>query len=94
MDFLIENGILRKYSGQARCVTLPEGITTIGEGVFRDCRELYEVNIPDGVTYIGDGAFQWCSGLAKVHAPESITGIGREFRRVAGGDPHRTLKEE
>ena len=34
--FEIENGLLKKYSGYAEEVVVPEGVTSIGEAVFFD----------------------------------------------------------
>lgn len=38
-------------------VTLPDGLTSIGQLAFRDCTALTSVNIPDSVTSIGGKAF-------------------------------------
>ena len=35
-DFVIENSILIKYTGTEPYVEIPDGITVIGEGAFRD----------------------------------------------------------
>ena len=35
-DFIIENGILKQYTGSERSVIVPEGVTEIAEGVFRE----------------------------------------------------------
>ena len=44
-------------------VTIPESVTTIGEGAFRYCKSLTSVTIPDSVTTIGDYAFNQCNNL-------------------------------
>ena len=59
-DFIIENGVLKKYVGPGGDVTIPEGVTSIGDGAFRCCESLKSVTIPDSVTSIGNGAFGWC----------------------------------
>ena len=33
-DFVIENGVLKKYVGPGGDVIIPEGVTSIGNGVF------------------------------------------------------------
>lgn len=33
-DFVIENGVLKKYNGKDENVVIPEGITTIGFTAF------------------------------------------------------------
>ncbi len=56
-DYIIKNGVLTKYLGAGGSVLIPDGVTTIGDGVFFRCTNLIQVNIPDSVTAIGDSAF-------------------------------------
>ena len=56
-------------------VTIPECVTTIGDGAFSDC-SLTSINIPEGVTTIGGRAFSGCSSLTSIAIPESVTAIG------------------
>jgi hypothetical protein len=56
-------------------VTIPDSVTSIGDGAFSDCTGLTSVTIPDGVTSIGDGAFSDCTGLTSVTIPEGETSI-------------------
>ncbi|MDD6831734.1 MAG: leucine-rich repeat protein [bacterium] len=55
---------------------IPNSVTSIGYGAFRDCGDLTSVTIPNSVTSIGDGAFEYCSGLTSVAIPDSVTSIG------------------
>ncbi|MDE6442324.1 MAG: leucine-rich repeat domain-containing protein [Clostridia bacterium] len=57
-------------------VTLPDGITSIGNQAFYDCSSLTSVNIPDTVTSIGDMAFYNCSSLTSISIPDGVTSIG------------------
>ena len=59
-------------------MTVPEGVTTIGDGAFNWCDSLASVTIPDSVTAIGHHAFGNCSSLASVTVPASVTDIGEE----------------
>lgn len=36
-DFVIENGVLKKYKGRGWDVSIPEGVTGISQYAFRDC---------------------------------------------------------
>ena len=56
--------------------TIPDGVTSIGEGAFADCSSLTSVTIPDGVTSIGIEAFAYCSSLTSVTIGNSVTSIG------------------
>lgn len=47
-------------------VTIPEGVTKIGDYAFQYCSSLTSVTIPEGVTTIGEGAFYGCSALTSV----------------------------
>ena len=57
-------------------VVIQDGVTSIGEYAFWDCRSLTSIEIPEGVTSIGEGAFPGCTGLESIKIPESITSIG------------------
>ena len=57
-------------------ITIPYGITSIGDGAFSHCDSLTSVTIPDSVTTIRGGAFEDCSSLTSVTIPDSVTSIG------------------
>src|SRR5262245_32980957 len=40
-------------------VTIPNGVTSIGDYVFFSCTNLATITIPDSVTSIGQGAFNY-----------------------------------
>lgn len=56
-------------------VTIPNTVTSIGVGAFRDCNGLTSVSIPNSVTSIGSGAFYGCSSLSSINIPDSVTSI-------------------
>ena len=62
-DFIIENGILTAYVGEEIAVDVPEGVTEIGEGAFRNNAAVESVYLPEGVVKIGAKAFENCTGL-------------------------------
>ena len=51
---------------QIESVTIPEGVTTLGEACFEDQRELTKVVLPSSVTEIGTAAFEGCESLSKI----------------------------
>ena len=54
-DFQIENGVLVKYSGNDKNVTIPDSVTSIGERAFSHCSRLTRIVIPDSVSSIEIG---------------------------------------
>jgi hypothetical protein len=58
-------------------ITLPEGLTSIGDSAFYYCSGLTAITLPESLTSIGDSAFQSCSKLTTVSIPASVTSIGR-----------------
>ena len=71
------NSILIQYPmGNKRTeYTIPNSVTTIGDGAFWDCDSLTSVTIPNSVTTIGYGAFESCSSLTSVTIPNSVKKI-------------------
>lgn len=59
-------------------ITLPAGITQIGDYLFYDCTALTSVTLPEGTTTIGDFAFHGCGALTNITLPASLTTIGHE----------------
>ena len=57
-------------------VVIGDGVTSIGNYAFDDCRSLNEAEIPDSVTSIGYDAFNSCFALAAVDIPDGVTYIG------------------
>ena len=53
-------------------VTVPEGVTEIGDGVFANFRNLRGVVLPDSVERIGSKAFQNCESLSSLTLPADL----------------------
>ena len=54
------------YMGSGGDVVIPNGVTTIGNGIFQFNNSITSVVIPDSVTTIGDNAFDQCESLKTV----------------------------
>lgn len=52
-----------------KSVSIPRGLSIIGERAFRGCTQLKAITIPDSVSYIGEYAFQDCINLSDVKLP-------------------------
>ena len=74
-DFVIENGILKKYVGPGGDVVVPEGVTEIGFRAFFKCLSLTGIQLPKGLKVIGSDAFYNCSHLTEITLPESMERI-------------------
>jgi len=57
-------------------VNLPEGLTSVGSEIFRDCIRLTSMELPAGIREMGSGLFRGCTSLRHVTLPAEITHIG------------------
>ncbi len=57
-------------------VVVEEGITSIGDCAFHDCKNMTSIDIPESVKTIGWGAFAFCSSLENMVIPEGVNTIG------------------
>ena len=67
-------------SGFTGNLTIPNSVTTIGNGAFSGCSGFTgNLTIPNSVTTIGNAAFSGCSGFTgNLTIPNSVTTIGSE----------------
>jgi len=75
-DFVIENGVLTKYKGKSKKVTIPKSVKSIGDNAFSDCKNITSVVIPKNVKSIGNGAFSGCKKLSDISIPKTLKSFG------------------
>lgn len=87
--FLCDKDTLVKYVGHDEDVDIPENITKIESGAFKDNTEIKTVNIPDSVTDIAGSAFEGCTNLTSVHLPPQIKKIC--YKTFSGCDSLKSI---
>lgn len=66
-------------------ITIPEGVTSIGDYAFYNCENLSGVLIHKSLINIGSGAFSNCKNLIKINIPNSVVSIGAySFKECRG----------
>ena len=73
--FIVENGVLLHYIGTAGTVTIPAGVTSIGDYAFAHNYTLKQLIIGNDVVTIGDYAFYQCLSLQSVVIGDSVQTI-------------------
>ena len=76
-DFVIENGVLKKYCGRKKDVVIPNGVLHIGAASFLNRKSITSVLIPPGVVSVDERAFFGCESLVSVTIPDSVVSIGK-----------------
>ena len=86
------NAIIEKSSNTliAGCKnsTIPNSVTSIGDGAFSECSGLTSITIPNSVTSIGTSAFSYCSGLTSVIISDLSAWCGIDFSSFCFSTPY------
>ena len=75
--FVINEGILQKYTGNAEKVVIPGNVTIIGSAAFDENDTIKEVVMPANLREIQSSAFQGCDNLKKVTMNDKVTKLGQ-----------------
>lgn len=67
----------RGNKAMIRELEIIEGVTSVGEYAFKDCKNLGKITIPSSVKSIGNWAFCDCERLAELEFPSGMTDIGK-----------------
>lgn len=85
VDFYAQEGVLyncekTEIIDVPNCVkgeiTIPESVTEIAAGQFKDRDFITKVTVPEGITQINDETFRSCNSLKEVVLPNTLTHIG------------------
>lgn len=84
-DYLIENGVLRSYSGNENKVIISAEITKIGKQAFKNNKTLTEIAFEGrSLKSIEDEAFFGCTSLKSITLPNGLIQIGNQaFRKCS-----------
>jgi len=70
------------YRDNIKTIIIGNGVSSISDNAFFQCRNLISVNISNSVRTIGRGAFDVCSSLAFVSIGNNVASIGSEAFRA------------
>lgn len=76
--FLIQNKLLKKYTGTADKVEIPDFVTDIDVEAFKNCKNIESIVIPKSVLRIAPSAFKNCKNLTSIVIPGSVQQIGED----------------
>lgn len=73
-----------KYEDIITSIEVGEGITSLGNQMFRKCVKLKDVKLPTTLETIGTNTFINCESLVEISLPKSITYIGNAAFKASG----------
>jgi len=65
------------YAADVKGIVIEEGITEIGNFIFRDCSSVTNIVLPGSVVSVGTNSFSRCKGLTILTCSASLTNIGK-----------------
>lgn len=66
-------------------IVIPDGVTCISAGAFRNLKGITSVVFPEGLASIGNFAFDGCAGITSLTIPASVTDLGSSEFALFGG---------
>ena len=57
-------------------ITIPDSVTTIYHGAFRNCQYIREFKLPKSLRYIGNYAFAFIQDLEHIAIPDGVVSLG------------------
>ena len=74
-DFVVYDNLLIGYKGNAKKVVVPDGVTIIAEGAFKNNKTIEEIVLPKGIETITTELFSGCTALKKIILPNTVIEI-------------------
>ena len=74
-----------QYVGPGGAVSIPDGVTTISDGIFMNNNSIYSIDMPSSVSSLGSGFASGCGQLQSVSLSSSLSSIpANAFRECSG----------
>ena len=74
-DFVIKDGVLKKYQGNEPVVIIPDTVKEIGYGAFEKDKTVLKVIMPDSVEKMENAVFNECENLMEIRFSHSLKEI-------------------
>jgi len=71
----IDNHLIKAKDTISGAYIIKDGIKTIADNAFEDCKSLTDITISDEITTVSKKAFLRCSALTNITIPDNITAI-------------------
>jgi len=69
------------FDENSKVIIIPEGVTYIPDGCFKDNKNVEEIILPSSITNIGNEAFYGCENLKEMIIPDNVNTIGNSAFR-------------
>lgn len=77
----VKDGVLLSCKDGSDEISIPGGVSVIGESAFKNCEKLVKVHLGDEVSTIRREAFRGCKSIEEIHLPENISFVGESTFR-------------
>lgn len=73
---MMSTGDYAFYKSKVKEVVLPSSIRDIGEGSFKNCKNITSIKLPSKLIGIGNNAFENCKKLKEIKIPSKVETVG------------------
>ena len=74
-EFVIADGVLKKYTGPGGDVVIPEGVISISSDAFKNNTSIRTIALPETLRRILNGAFSGCEALSEIKFSKGLIEI-------------------
>lgn len=74
----VESLIFAHIRQDIKKVIIEDGVTSVGDYIFRGCSNIVDIEFPNSITFLGRQSFSSCTSLTDIKFPSGITSINRE----------------